>query len=135
MSLGKQIALYAITLIVFLGIDGVWLYAMSDRFYKKQLGHVMRETPLLGAALLFYLLYVLVVLIVVVMPAAEKGSLAQALVFGVLFGIAAYGTYDITNLSTIRDWPVIVTVVDIIWGGALTGVVSLAGYLVAGWLK
>jgi uncharacterized membrane protein len=135
MSLGKQVALYAITLVVFLGIDTVWLVTMSDRFYKKNLGDLMRESPNLPVALGFYLLYVLVLLIVVVMPAVDKGSLAQAAGFGVLLGLAAYGTYDITNLSTIRDWPVVVTIVDLIWGGTLTGVVSTVGYLVANWLK
>lgn len=135
MSLGKQAALYAITLVVFLGIDTVWLLTMSDRFYKKNLGHLMRESPDLLVALAFYLLYVLVALVIVVTPAVEKGSLLQAVGFGALLGLAAYGTYDITNLSTLRDWPVVVTVVDLIWGGTLTGVVSGAGYLVANWLK
>lgn len=135
MSLGKQGALYAITLVVFLGIDTVWLLSMSTRFYKRQLGDLMRESPNLPVALIFYLLYVLVVLLLVVMPAVEKGSLIQAVGFGALFGLAAYGTYDITNLSTIRDWPAIVAVVDMAWGSTLTGIVSAAGYLVATWLK
>jgi len=135
MSFGKQLALYAIMLVVFLGIDAVWLSTMSTRFYKKHLGDLMRESPNLPVALAFYLLYVVVLLVVVVMPAVDKGSLLQAAGFGVLLGLAAYGTYDITNLSTIRDWPVVVTVVDLIWGGTLTGVLSTVGYLVANWLK
>ncbi|MDI6900601.1 MAG: DUF2177 family protein [Anaerosomatales bacterium] len=134
MTLGKALIVYGASLIAFLGIDAVWLTTMSDRFYRKQLGDLMRDDPDLGVALAFYLLYVAGVLLLVVLPAAEKGSLLQAVGFGALLGVVAYGTYDITNLATVRDWPVVVTAVDLVWGGTLTGAVSAVGYLVARWV-
>ncbi|GAB4281766.1 MAG: DUF2177 family protein [Coriobacteriia bacterium] len=134
MTLGKALIVYGASLIAFLGIDAVWLTTMSDRFYRKQLGDLMRDDPDLGVALAFYLLYVAGVLLLVVLPAAEKGSLLQAVGFGALLGVVAYGTYDITNLATVRDWPAVVTAVDLVWGGTLTGAVSAVGYLIARWV-
>lgn len=134
MSPLKLLGLYAITLVVFLGMDFVWLSTMGDSFYRKQLGSMMRETPNLGVALLFYLVYVVGALVLVVLPAAEKGSVVAAVLGGALLGLVAYGTYDITNLSTLTGWPIIVAVVDLIWGTTLTAVVSTAGYFVARWL-
>ncbi|PKQ21219.1 MAG: DUF2177 domain-containing protein [Actinobacteria bacterium HGW-Actinobacteria-6] len=129
-----MIGLYVITVVVFLGIDFVWLSTMGDRFYRKQLGDMMRPSPDLGVALLFYLVYVVGALVLVVLPAAEKGSLIQAVLGGALLGLVAYGTYDITNLSTLVGWPTVVAVVDMVWGTTLTAVVSTAGYFVARWL-
>lgn len=77
MTLGKALIVYGASLVAFLGIDAVWLATMSDRFYRKQLGDLMRDDPDLGVALAFYLLYVAGVLLLVVLPAAEKGSLLQ----------------------------------------------------------
>lgn len=134
MSPLKLIGLYIITVVVFLGIDFVWLSTMGDRFYRKQLGDMMRPSPDLGVALVFYLIYVVGALALVVLPAVEKGSLAQAIFGGALLGLVAYGTYDITNLSTIVGWPRIIAIVDMIWGTTLTAVVSTAGYFVARWL-
>jgi len=134
MSPLKMIGLYVITVVVFLGIDFVWLSTMGDRFYRKQLGDMMRPSPDLGVALLFYLVYVVGALVLVVLPAAEKGSLIQAVLGGALLGLVAYGTYDITNLSTLVGWPTVVAVVDMVWGTTLTAVVSTAGYFVARWL-
>lgn len=94
----------------------------------------MAASPKLGVALLFYLVYVVGVLVLVVLPALDAGSLAKAVLGGALLGLVAYGTYDITNLSTIQGWPVIVAVVDLAWGTTLTAVVSAAGYLVGRWL-
>ncbi len=134
MSPLRLVGLYVITMVIFLGIDFVWLSTMGDRFYRKQLGELMRPTPDLTVALVFYLVYVVGALVLVVLPAVEKGSLAQAVFGGALLGLVAYGTYDITNLSTIVGWPRIVAVVDLIWGTTLTAVVSTAGYFVARWL-
>lgn len=134
MSPLKLLGLYAISLMVFLAIDFVWLSTMGERFYRKQLGDLMRPSPDLVVALIFYLVYVVGVLVLVVLPAAEKGSIIQAVLGGALLGLVAYGTYDITNLSTIVGWPRIVAVVDMVWGTTLTAVVATAGYLVARWL-
>lgn len=134
MPAGKAALLYAASLFVFLGIDFVWLSTMGDRFYRRHLGDLMAASPKLGVALLFYLVYVVGVLVLVVLPALDAGSLAKAVLGGALLGLVAYGTYDITNLSTIQGWPAVVAVVDLGWGTTLTAVVSAVGYLVGRWL-
>jgi uncharacterized membrane protein len=134
MPAGKAALLYAASLVVFLGIDFVWLSTMGDRFYRRHLGDLMAASPKLGVALLFYLVYIVGALVLVVFPALDAGSLAKAVLGGALLGLVAYGTYDITNLSTIQGWPVIVAVVDLVWGTTLTAVVSTVGYLVGRWL-
>lgn len=131
----KWLWLYLITFGVFLAIDAVWLTVMGGRFYKVQLGDLMRDQPNLGIALLFHLFYVVGVLVLATMPGVEAGSVLKAAGYGALLGFVAYGTYDITNLSTLRDWPVIVAAVDIVWGSALTAAVATAGYYVARWLS
>lgn len=131
----KWLWLYLITFGVFLAIDAVWLTVMGGRFYKAQLGDLMRDQPNLGIALLFYLFYVVGVLVLATMPGVEAGSVLKAAGYGALLGFVVYGTYDITNLSTLRDWPVIVAAVDIVWGSALTAAVATAGYYVARWLS
>lgn len=130
----KWLWLYLVSFATFLAIDAVWLTLMSGRFYKAQLGGLMREQPNLGVALLFYLVYVVGVIVLAVMPGFEAGSVAKAALYGALLGFVAYGTYDITNLSTIRDWPVIVTVVDLVWGSVLTAAMATVGYYAARWL-
>jgi len=131
----KLVWLYLITFAAFLVIDFVWLTTMGDRFYRAQLGSLMREQANLPVALLFYVFYVVGVLVLAVMPGVEAESVVKAAAYGALLGFVAYGTYDITNLSTIRDWPVVVTVVDLVWGSVLTGSVATVGYFVARWLK
>jgi uncharacterized membrane protein len=131
----KLVWLYLITFAAFLVIDFVWLTTMGDRFYRAQLGSLMREQANLPVALLFYLFYVVGVLVLAVMPGVEAESVVKAAAYGALLGFVAYGTYDITNLSTLRDWPVVVTVVDLVWGSVLTGSVATVGYFVARWLK
>ncbi|WP_421723122.1 DUF2177 family protein [Bauldia sp.] len=119
---------YLATAVVFLAIDFVWLNVMSPAFYRPRLGDLLATNPNLTVAALFYLFYAVGVVVLVVMPAAAARSWLMAAGFGALFGFVAYGTYDFTNLATIRNWPVIVTVVDVIWGTALTAVSATAGY-------
>jgi uncharacterized membrane protein len=130
----KWLWLYLISFGAFLAVDAVWLTVMGGRFYKAQLGDMMRDQPNLAIALLFYLFYVAGVIVLAVMPGFDAGSVAKAALYGALLGFVAYGTYDITNLSTLRDWPAIVAVVDIVWGTSLTAVVATVGYYAAKWL-
>lgn len=117
---------FVVTMITMLGFDVIWLSTMASRFYKPRLGALMADVPQLFPALIFYLIYVLGVVTFVVKPALKNelgiGSVAMS---GALFGLVAYATYDLTNQATLKGWPVLVTVVDLIWGMILTGVVSL----------
>jgi len=94
-------------------------------------GSLLRPDVKWVPALLFYLLYVTAVVVFVVMPAAERRSFGRALALGAFFGLAAYATYDLTSLALIRDFPLIIVLVDLAWGIALTAVASSVGYAVA----
>ena len=119
---------YIAGLVAFLVIDFIWLKYIALSFYREQIGHLMLDKPNLGIALLFYLLYVVGVVVLAVNPALEKGQWMTAALYGGLLGFVAYGTYDITNLATLKTWPPIVAVVDIIWGTVLTASVATIAY-------
>jgi len=128
---GKQmLVLYLITLVVFFLVDMVWLGAVAKGFYRRHLGHLLNPTVNWIAAVLFYLLFILGLLIFVIKPALAGGKPLQALVFGALLGLISYATYDLTNLATLKDWPLVVTVVDLIWGSVLGGAVSFISALI-----
>ena len=121
---------YGIILALFLLIDGVWLLVIAKKLYAQHLGYLMADKPRLIAALVFYLLFVLGLQVFVVHPALAAGSWKAALLPGLLFGLITYATYDLTNLATVKDWPVLITVIDLIWGSFVSGVTSVASYAV-----
>lgn len=127
----KYLAIYLAALVTFLIIDGIWLGVVARSFYVQQLGHLLRPSPNFGVAGLFYLIYVFGILVFAVFPAMAQQSWVTALVLGALLGFIAYGTYDLTNLATLTGWPVMVSIVDMIWGAVLTATVALAGYIAA----
>lgn len=129
-----SLKLYLISLFVFLGIDAVWLSFIAKNFYAQKLGHLMAKNPNLVAAGIFYLLFVFSLMVFVLVPALKNNSLSQAVIYGALFGLVTYATYDLTNLATIRDWPLTVTIVDMIWGTALSASVSAVSYLIYKWI-
>ena len=122
-----HIYLYLMTIPVFFLIDMLWLGFIANRFYQDQIGHLLGPVNW-TAAIVFYLIYIVGILIFAVVPALEVGSWQRALVLGALFGFFAYATYDFTNLATLKDWPLVVVVVDVIWGAVLTGSVVLGSY-------
>jgi uncharacterized membrane protein len=130
----KVIYLYFLTIPVFFGIDMIWLGFVAKGFYRNNLGHLLRSDVNWTAALVFYLLYIGGILIFATMPALEKNSLYQAVALGGLFGFFAYATYDLTNMATLKDWPLNVVIVDIIWGIVLTASVAAASFLIGRWL-
>jgi len=119
-----KLKLYLITLIAFLGIDSLWLGLVAPSFYRSQIGHIMTESPNLLAAGLFYLLFIYGMVVFIVEPGVREQTLTQAVLRGALFGLVTYATYDLTNLATLEGWPVLVTVVDLIWGTALSALVT-----------
>jgi uncharacterized membrane protein len=122
--------LYIIALPVFFMIDIIWLTLVARKFYNRHLGFLMRPDVNWYAAIIFYLLFIAGLIVFVISPALEKRSLIHALLFGALFGLITYATYDLTNLATLKDWPVIVTVVDLLWGMVLSAAVSAITYLI-----
>jgi uncharacterized membrane protein len=125
------IKLYAIALPVFFAIDMIWLGLVAKNFYRSQIGFLMKPDINWTAAIIFYLLFIVGLVLFVITPAIEKGSWTHAVVFGALFGLITYATYDLTNLATLRDWPLVVTIVDLGWGAVLAASVSTVTYFVA----
>ena len=125
------IKLFLIALPVFFIIDMAWLGLVAKKFYDQHLGFLMKPDITWYAAIIFYLLFITGLVTFVISPAVEKHSWSHAILFGALFGLITYSTYDLTNLATIKDWPVIVTVVDLIWGIVLSASVSIITYLIA----
>lgn len=124
------LAHFAVTAGIFIIIDLIWLTAVAGKFYKQQLGGLLLPKAKLVPAVIFYLLYVAGIVIFVLDPALEHGSLTYALGHGALLGLLMYATYDLTNLSTLKNWPVLVTVVDLAWGTFVTAATATAAYLI-----
>jgi len=124
------IKLYFITLIAFLAIDMVWLGLVARTVYQKYLGFLLAPTTNWIAVVLFYLLFILGILVFVVVPGLQANSLKATLLRAVLFGLITYATYDLTNLATVINWPVLITVIDMAWGTALSVLVSYISFMV-----
>jgi uncharacterized membrane protein len=124
MSVKQMLEMYGITLAVFFLIDMVWLGVVAKGFYRKHLGAMLSPKVNWVAAVLFYLVFIVGLLVFVIGPALTAGTPLRAFLFGALFGLICYATYDLTNLATLKDWPLIVTVVDLVWGSVLGGAVS-----------
>lgn len=127
----KILAVYFSALAAFLLLDALWLGVISADFYAENLGYLMRNEVKFGAAGVFYLLYVAGVLYFVSLREAKSGTLKSTILSGGFFGFLAYATYDLTNYATVRDWPMIVVLVDMVWGAVVTAATSVAGYLAA----
>jgi len=109
-------------------LDAVWLSTATKLLYRPKLGALLNEMPVWWAAIGFYLLYAAGVIFFVLRPALNEGlSPLTAALYGAAFGLVAYGTYDLTNQATIKDWPVIVTVIDMAWGALLTAIAAGIG--------
>jgi uncharacterized membrane protein len=134
MTIGKLAVLYGICTAVFFALDFAWLSIATGRIYKPYLGDLLAEQPKLGVAAAFYLAYVVGIIALAVVPGLREGSVVGALWRGALFGLLAYATYDLTNLSTIRDWPWQVSAIDRVWGTTLNSVVAVAGFYAGRWL-
>jgi uncharacterized membrane protein len=122
--------LYAVALPTFLAVDLLWLGVVARSFYRDQLGHLMRPDVNWTAALAFYALFVAGIVVLAVWPAVEKESLARALGLGALLGLVSYAAYDLTNLATLRDFPLTMALVDLVWGTFLCATVSGVTYAV-----
>ncbi len=122
---------YAATALAFLAVDAVWLSVMASRLYQPLLGDMLAENFDVVAAALFYVLYVGGIVFFAVRPALESRRAATAALNGAVFGLCAYGTYDLTNQATLKDWPTIITVADLCWGTVLTATAATIGFQVA----
>lgn len=125
------IAAYAGAFITFLALDAVWLTLTAKSFYQARLGDLMAPDPNFAVAGIFYVFFAGAVVILASLPGLEKQSAMAAIGMGAVLGLAAYGTYDMTNLATLRNWPVSVTIVDLIWGTFVTSASAAGSYAAA----
>jgi uncharacterized membrane protein len=125
---------YVASAVTLLALDAIWLTLATPAIYRPQLGDLLSDQPNLLIAGVFYLVYVIGLVVFVVLPAVEARSWLNALGLGALLGLVAYGTYDFTNLATIRNWPVSVAIIDVCWGMFVSAAAALAGYFVVRWL-
>lgn len=115
---------YIAAIIAFLVIDGLWLGVVAKTFYAGKLGDLLRKDILPIPAMLFYLAYTAGLVFLAVRPSQPDISLISVVLYGALVGFLAYGTYNMTNLATLRDWPLAVSMVDLIWGTVLSASVA-----------
>ncbi len=131
--MNKYFAAYVAAVLVIVALDALWLGWIAKATYQAGIGHLMAEQPRVLAALAFYALYPLGLLIFAVAPQAEAASLGRALALGALFGFFAYATYDLSNLATLKGWPVHLALVDIAWGTLLSAAAAGAGRVAFNW--
>jgi len=109
-------------------LDAIWLGFVARTFYRDQLGDLMLPSPNFGIAAIFYLFFAVAVVVLAVLPAIASGSLWTAVIYGLILGLAAYGTYDVTNLATLKNWPPLMSIVDLAWGGFVTAMTAAGGF-------
>lgn len=125
------IKLYLIAFPIFFIIDMVWLGFVAKGLYSKQLGFLMAPQVNWIAGIIFYTLFIGGLVLFVITPALKQESWTQALLFGALFGLISYATYDLTNLATIKNWPMIISLIDMAWGATIAASVSVITYFIA----
>jgi uncharacterized membrane protein len=132
-AMNKHLAGYLAALFVIVALDMLWLGLIAKAMYQQAIGHLMAEQPRLLAALAFYVLYPAGLMIFAVMPYAEDPSWVKAVSTGALFGFFAYATYDLSNLATLKNWPVGLTLTDMAWGALLSAAAAAAGKAAWSW--
>jgi uncharacterized membrane protein len=130
MSFSQMFLLYFVTLAVFASVDLLWIWAISRRMYRRNLEGLLRAKFNVVSAVVFYLLYIVGLMIFIIVPAFNNTSLGQAMGMGILFGMFTFGTYTLVNLTIIRDWSLLIVLVDLIEGMFVTSVAcTVAFYL------
>ena len=122
---------YGAALLALLAIDALWLTFYMGPAYKAALGDLLLAQPRLASAAAFYLLFAVGVVVFAVAPALRADSWQTAALLGGLLGLVAYGTYDLTNYSVLKAWPLGLTLIDIVWGALLSAAAGVAGYAAA----
>jgi uncharacterized membrane protein len=127
-----QIAMaYIASLIVFLLIDATWLSTMGSVLYRPVLGDIVLPSLRVGPAIAFYAMFPVGIVVFAVMPALKSNAIGPAVIYGLLFGAIAYGTYDLTNYATLRNWNLQITVIDIAYGAVACATAGVGATLVA----
>ena len=131
----KLLFSYLLTMLVFFAIDIAWIGGFAKKFYWGNMGSLLKDDINWAAALIFYLLYIVGIFVFAIVPAVDNDSLKTAIIYGGLFGFFCYATYDLTNLATMKGFPMKVAIVDMIWGVILTSSVATAGFYITRWMN
>lgn len=129
------IKLYLLTVPVFFVIDMLWLGVIAKGFYREKLSAFLSPSVNWPAAIIFYLLFIVGIIFFAVLPGKAKDSLFVTALYGALFGFFTYATYDLTNLATLKNWPLSVVFVDILWGMVLCSIVASISFFIAKWIN
>jgi uncharacterized membrane protein len=123
----RWIALWAACAAAMVLLDLVWLGLVARPLYAQGIGHLMAPAPRFGIALLFYAVYALGLTVFAVAPQDPPAGWRRTLCRAALFGVVAYATYDLSNLATLRDWPLGLSLLDIAWGAAASSLAAAVG--------
>ena len=134
MNISYYLKLYVLTVPIFFMIDIIWLGVIARGFYRRNLSFILSADINWAAAITFYLIYIAGIIFFAVRPALASDNLHDAALLGGLFGFFTYATYDLTNMATIKGWPLKIVVIDILWGTCLCMLVAGLGFLIAKWL-
>lgn len=129
----NKLVTYLAIAVTLVAVDMVWLLLVAKGLYQEGIGHLMAAKPNLVAAGIFYLLYPLGIWFFAVQPAGDDGVLKAAML-GAALGLFAYATYDLTNMATLKDWPLGLSLLDIAWGGFVTALAASAGKAASDWM-
>jgi uncharacterized membrane protein len=130
----RQLAAYAGTMIVMVGLDMLWLGVIAKPIYQNGIGHLMADQPNVSVAVLFYALYGLGLVVFAVLPAGPAPGWAKTVGMAALFGFFAYATYDLTNLATLKQWPIGLSVMDMAWGTCISAAAAAGGKALMDWM-
>ena len=126
----NYLKMYIIAFIAFIVIDGIWLLFISKNLYQSEIGHLMADKAKLIPAIIFYLIFLVGLVYFVINPAIVSKDIVKLLFSAALFGLITYATYDLTNLATLKNWPIKITIIDLIWGTSLSTLVSYITYII-----
>ncbi|MGH6648186.1 DUF2177 family protein [Aquabacterium sp.] len=127
MNIMKYVQIYGGIAAVMMVLDLIWLSVIAKSWYQQGIGHLMGAQPNMAIGALFYLLFPLGLTIFAVLPTADEQGWMKAALMGALFGFFAYATYDLTNLATLKGWPVGLSILDVLWGSLASGLAAGAG--------
>ena len=125
--MSKYFATYAVTFVVMVALDMIWLGFVAKSFYQEGIGHLMAEKPVVPVAVAFYVMYAIGLVFFAVVANEASTGYGKTVLHGALFGFFAYATYDLTNLATLKNWPVGLALLDMAWGTVVSAVSALAG--------
>ena len=123
----KLLVSYLTTTVVMVVIDMVWLGVIAKPMYQAGIGHLMAEKPNIAAAISFYALFPVGLMIFAILPETANAGWQRTALLGALFGFFTYATYDLTNLATLKNYPLQLALIDILWGSLVSAIAASAG--------